>query len=241
MAATDLSPNADNYYLGSGNVWWRPNISSTAAAVTAGDFVVGETYTITTVGTTDFEAIGASADTVGIQFVATGVGTGTGTATPKFGAWRHLGNVPEYLFESTVETKEHRSSMHATRMVDKSVITSQTGQATITLEEWTAPNLTMWLLGEQTGADASAVIDIGKVTKHEGQLAFVGTNETGPQWNIWLPNVSFRPNGSLNPLNDDWGAMQLIGSVAVSTETDSFGLAARDGANLSAANLPAWA
>jgi hypothetical protein len=43
--------------------------------------VKGQSYTIATVGTTDFTAIGASANTVGTTFVATGVGTGTGTAT----------------------------------------------------------------------------------------------------------------------------------------------------------------
>lgn len=50
--------------------------------VTAGAFVVGTGYTIKTVGTTNFTTIGASASTVGVHFVATGVGTGTGTATP---------------------------------------------------------------------------------------------------------------------------------------------------------------
>lgn len=49
--------------------------------VTAGSFVAGLSYTIATVGTTDFTAIGASANTVGITFKATGVGSGTGTAT----------------------------------------------------------------------------------------------------------------------------------------------------------------
>lgn len=39
------------------------------------------TYTITTVGTTDFTAIGASSNTIGVTFTATGVGTGTGTVT----------------------------------------------------------------------------------------------------------------------------------------------------------------
>ena len=47
---------------------------------TAGSFVVGATYTILTVGTTDFTAIGASSNTVGVTFIATGVGTGNGTA-----------------------------------------------------------------------------------------------------------------------------------------------------------------
>lgn len=49
-------------------------------AITAGSFVVGNVYTIASVGTTSFTSIGASANTVGITFVATGVGSGTGTA-----------------------------------------------------------------------------------------------------------------------------------------------------------------
>jgi hypothetical protein len=40
----------------------------------------GVKYTIVTVGTTDFTAIGASANTPGITFTATGEGTGDGTA-----------------------------------------------------------------------------------------------------------------------------------------------------------------
>ena len=50
------------------------------AAETAGAFVVGRTYRIATVGTTDFTLVGAANNNVGTEFVATGVGTGTGTA-----------------------------------------------------------------------------------------------------------------------------------------------------------------
>lgn len=48
--------------------------------VTAGAFVVARQYKIVSVGTTDFTLIGATANTVGLYFVATGVGIGTGTA-----------------------------------------------------------------------------------------------------------------------------------------------------------------
>jgi hypothetical protein len=48
--------------------------------LTAGAFVVGTNYTIVSVGSTDFTAIGAASNTVGVQFVATDVGIGTGTA-----------------------------------------------------------------------------------------------------------------------------------------------------------------
>lgn len=52
--------------------------------ITAGDFVVGNSYQILTVGTTDFTTIGADTNTVGDAFVATGVGSGTGTVNPIF-------------------------------------------------------------------------------------------------------------------------------------------------------------
>lgn len=52
-----------------------------SSTVTAGSFVTGREYVIANVGTTNFMAIGASANTVGVKFTATGAGSGTGTAT----------------------------------------------------------------------------------------------------------------------------------------------------------------
>ena len=46
----------------------------------AGLFIVGQSYLITFVGTTNFQAIGASANQIGVYFIATGTGSGTGTA-----------------------------------------------------------------------------------------------------------------------------------------------------------------
>lgn len=54
---------------------------TTRVKVQAGNFVIGETYTILFLGTTDFEAIGASQSQIGVTFVATGAGSGTGVAT----------------------------------------------------------------------------------------------------------------------------------------------------------------
>jgi hypothetical protein len=48
--------------------------------VSAGAFVVGNTYMIATVGSTNFTAIGALNNVVGTVFIATGVGAGTGNA-----------------------------------------------------------------------------------------------------------------------------------------------------------------
>ena len=67
----------DNYILAD----YPAQVSKTVA----GSFEVGKRYQIVTLvnggSSTDFTAIGASANTVGIDFTATGVGTGTGTAS----------------------------------------------------------------------------------------------------------------------------------------------------------------
>jgi len=49
---------------------------------TAGSFVIGRSYVITSSGTTNFTLIGAANNTLGTEFTATGAGIGTGTATP---------------------------------------------------------------------------------------------------------------------------------------------------------------
>jgi len=56
-------------------------ITFPATVLTAGAFVIGNTYTILLPGTTDFTLIGAVDSKNGTVFKATGVGTGTGTAT----------------------------------------------------------------------------------------------------------------------------------------------------------------
>ena len=81
-SGTSLAISEDQNYIFAGNpdqnnvdIYNRQRIP-----LTAGFFTVGQTYTITSVGTTDFKAIGAIDNLVGIVFNATGVGTGTGTA-----------------------------------------------------------------------------------------------------------------------------------------------------------------
>lgn len=75
-------------------------ITAAAASVTAGAFVVGQGYTITAIGTTDFTLIGASSNTVGVKFTATGVGAGTGTALPT----RIFSNITVDIPETTTRT-----------------------------------------------------------------------------------------------------------------------------------------
>lgn len=51
------------------------------SSIAATSIVVGSTYEILTIGTTDFTAVGAESNSIGVIFTATAVGTGTGTVT----------------------------------------------------------------------------------------------------------------------------------------------------------------
>lgn len=101
--------------------------------ITAGSFVVGTVYRIVTVGTTDFTAIGASSNTVGVVFTATGVGSGTGTATDGVAteSFNFITSTPIYV-------RVRKSSSGATKYLPASTtgtITSTGFSLTITLTQ----------------------------------------------------------------------------------------------------------
>jgi hypothetical protein len=60
---------------------WNEFNWNSATIVTAGSFVIGTTYTIQAIGSTDFTLIGATYNIPGTTFVASGAGLGTGTAS----------------------------------------------------------------------------------------------------------------------------------------------------------------
>ena len=59
---------------------FRIDAHNSGTSVNAGSFITNKKYVITSVGTTDFTAIGASDNSIERVFTATGAGSGTGTA-----------------------------------------------------------------------------------------------------------------------------------------------------------------
>jgi hypothetical protein len=74
VATSMVTLDEDNYY--------PTSTLSNPAPVTAGSLVTGTRYMILSVGSSDFTTVGASSNTVGLNFVATGAGSGTGTVIP---------------------------------------------------------------------------------------------------------------------------------------------------------------
>ena len=80
----EVTANIDSTAINAAANLCEEQVGVSSGAVAATSINSGTTYEIVTLGTTDFTAIGASANTVGVQFTATGAGTGTGTATSTF-------------------------------------------------------------------------------------------------------------------------------------------------------------
>jgi hypothetical protein len=99
-----LGPNPFSMSAGSNVVIVTQN--SHGYLTNAGSFVPGEQYKIVSVGSTNFVAIGAAANTVGEVFTATGTGTGSGTASIAWIAFRGASDltstIPSYSFVGSV-------------------------------------------------------------------------------------------------------------------------------------------
>jgi len=71
---------ATRYRQDDGQHEW--SVAAATTPIVATSCVASTIYIIVTLGTTDFTAIGAATNTVGVKFTASGAGTGTGTAAP---------------------------------------------------------------------------------------------------------------------------------------------------------------
>lgn len=96
-------------------------------AAAAGPFTVGTLYRIVDLGNTNFTAIGAVANIVGVMFVATGVGTGSGTAI----TCPYIGN---HANTSPAVTAGGKFVVGVTRTLNLNIWTSATSASSPVLE-----------------------------------------------------------------------------------------------------------
>src|SRR3954465_9200635 len=137
--------------------------------------------------------------------------------------FRDLGNVTELETSPNLTTLEHFSSREGVKKKDKEVVTEKKMTVTMVMDEWTSENLAMALLGDiSVDANGNKVIDIFSRNSFEGELKYEGTNEIGPQMDIDLFRVVFKPNKSLNPISDEWGNIEIEGE-ALANNLGKFG------------------
>jgi hypothetical protein len=134
-----------------------------------------------------------------------------------------VGNVTELEFTPNLEKLDHFSSREGVRTKDRSIVIEKSAELKMVMEEYTARNLSMLLLGEITDVSGAITIDIFSTNVKTAAVRFVGANEIGPQWTLDFPRVDFAPSGSMNPISDEWGTIEVTGEVV--TVDGSFGTA----------------
>lgn len=143
--------------------------------------------------------------------------------------YRDVGNVSKFEFTSNVTRLKHYSSRVGTRFKDKDVVTQVDASVAITMEELTAKNLALMLLGDEAGGGPPIMIDILVDTEKVGAFRLIGTNDVGAKVQVDLPSCIISPSGALGLINQGaWGEMQLTAEVNGDVNTGSFGRLAWD-------------
>lgn len=137
-----------------------------------------------------------------------------------------IGNCPEFELTPTVEVLDHFSSRAGVRSKDHSVAQEKSATLRIVMEEFTARNLALMLLGSLNDADPSNVqIDILSEDVITAAIRFVGTNDVGPKWTYDFPEVQFRPSAALAAISEEWANMEVTGEVLYQENEGRFGTA----------------
>lgn len=137
------------------------------------------------------------------------------------GVFRPLGNVTEMVITPDMETLEHFSSMEGVKKKDLTIIIEKKSTVKLTMEEKTAQNIALMLLGDVDEAAAGGPeIEIFSQNAVNGHLRFVGTNEVGPKETVDLYYVSFLPSGDYGLISDEWNSMEAEADVLVAPTGD---------------------
>jgi hypothetical protein len=145
--------------------------------------------------------------------------------TPEGGSEQDLGNAPEVELTPEIDKLDHFSSRAGVRSKDRSVVREKTLTLRVVLDEITAENLRLALLGGPLGAgsgggDAFAIFAESEIA---GSVTFTGTNSIGNQINLTLPSVTAVPSASLNLISEEWGTMELTFDVLFVEALQDFG------------------
>lgn len=146
----------------------------------------------------------------------------------------HAGNCPAFSIKPSADVLEHFSSMEGIAEKDDTVIRQKSGEVKMTLEEYTARNISLLMLGDVDEDDYGVeTIELFSATSKTCSIIFYATNQKGPRWKVTLPKVTFNPSNELQLIGTEYGKMELTGSWE--TSDGSFGQMVRRPAYLEAA------
>jgi hypothetical protein len=131
--------------------------------------------------------------------------------------YRHMGNCPVVTVALGIEKLEHESALAGVAETDRTIITRKSATITIQMEEPTAQNLRLKVLGTIATDSDGEYIDLFASNAISGLFRFVGSNEVGEKFQWDLNKVDFGPEGDVALITAGGGVAQLgiTGDLAV--------------------------
>ncbi len=129
-------------------------------------------------------------------------------------AFRDVGNVTEFEFTPEIERLDHFSSRQGIKVKDKSVVLEKSGTLRIVMDELTADNLGLALMGlVSTNTAGEKEIDLLSEDVIPAKVKFVGNNDVGRRVTWEFERVEFAPGAATNPISDEFMTFETSGEV----------------------------
>lgn len=128
--------------------------------------------------------------------------------------YRDVGNVSALVITPNLTSLDHFSSRTGTKSKDLSVVQEKQLTLKMTMDEITAHNIAIMLLGSvDEAAVGGPMIEIFATNAVNGALRFVGANDIGAHCTMDLWNISFQPDGDFSLISDEWNEMETTADV----------------------------
>lgn len=126
----------------------------------------------------------------------------------------HLGNCPSVSITPKTELLDHFSAQQTSLVRDFQAIVKKSMDWKMQMEEMTARNLSLLLLGDVDNTNPRApIVNLFTEDQVTAHVKFYATNAIGPRWQLDLPSVQFNPNGAFEPIGDKYNSVEVNGSV----------------------------
>jgi hypothetical protein len=173
--------------------------------VTAGSFTVGKSYTIRSVGNTNFTSIGAVANTVGVLFTATGAGSGTGVAVDMAASAAALKTVDTLV--TTLDDRLYKGGKFLFGGVRDAKIVTFTGTyatATLTTNDLEYGYNSVVTLIRPSVDNGSATIQVASRRMLDDTITYSTSKTTDQEGRCSVRNAGRYHRVSLTPTGANW-------------------------------------
>lgn len=146
--------------------------------------------------------------------------------------YKDCGNCTAFEFQAQPTLLNHFSSRVGVRTKDLVVVTELSATLKMSLEEFTARNMALYMLGDQPASSGAFEIEMFSKPLIYAAIKFTGTNAVGPQWSYEFPSCTISPQNAIQLISSgsgDWGKIDLQADVGKDPVSGSFCVASAVG------------